>query len=272
MSGFNLPALPGNEGLRRQLASREELSHAYILSGPPGSGKGALATLLAQAMVCSSQGPRPCLGCAPCRKAAAGIHPDVVRVAPAEGKRDIVVDQIRALRSDAYVRPNEAPRKVYLIENAPAMNPSAQNALLKVLEEGPPYAAFLLLADNAGLLLPTIRSRCEILNLAPAPGGEGAACTEEGDRLARLLLTGTERELLEYTISLEKLDREDFAALLDAACAALAGRAKGEAGLRPRALRAADLLKTLRAASAFHVGGGHLCGWLAAALFSDLQI
>ncbi len=56
---------------------------------------------------------------------------------------------------------------MYIIDDAPSMNPSAQNALLKVLEEGPPYAAFLLLADNAGMLLPTIRSRCEILSLAP---------------------------------------------------------------------------------------------------------
>ena len=95
MSGFkfNLGALPGNGALARQLSAKESLSHAYILSGPPGSGKHALAVLLAQAMVCAAPGDWPCLDCPACRKAAAGIHPDVTTVAPAEGKRDIVVEQ-----------------------------------------------------------------------------------------------------------------------------------------------------------------------------------
>ena len=77
--------------------------------------------------------------------------------------------QIRALRADAYIRPNEAGRKVYLLERAHTMNPSAQNAMLKLLEEGPPYAAFLLLTENAAALLPTVRSRCETLTLSPVP-------------------------------------------------------------------------------------------------------
>ena len=269
MSGFkfNLGALPGNGALARQLSAKESLSHAYILSGPPGSGKHALAVLLAQAMVCAAPGERPCLHCPACRKAAAGIHPDVTTVAPAEGKRDIVVEQIRALRSDAYIRPNEAPRKVYIIEDAPAMNPSAQNALLKVLEEGPPYAAFLLLADNAGLLLPTIRSRCETLHLIPpADGPEEAGPGAE--ELAGLLLAGTELALMEKCAGLEKLDREALTALLDGTAAALTRRAEEDPAAAPRALAAADLVKKLRAAAAFYVGGGHLCGWLCAALFA----
>lgn len=265
LNGFNLSTLPGNPGVRRQLAVRDSLSHAYILSGPPGAGKHDLALLLAQAMVCASPGARPCLQCAGCRKAAGGVHPDVTRIAPPEGKRDIVVDQIRTLRADAYVRPNEAGRKVYLIEDAPAMNLSAQNALLKVLEEGPPYAAFLLLADNAGMLLPTIRSRCETLSLAP-PEKLDPACGEEADKLARLLLEGGERELFELCVSMEKLDREELANLLDGASAALGMQMKSNLNLAPRALAACDLLQKLRNAAGFYVGGGHLCGWLAAAM------
>ena len=266
MSGFNLAALPGNPGIRRQLAARASLSHAYILSGPPGSGKHDLALILAQAMVCTAPGGgRPCLQCSGCRKAAGGIHPDVVRIAPPEGKRDIVVDQIRALRTDAYIKPNEAGRKVYLIEDAPAMNPSAQNALLKVLEEGPPYAAFLLLADNAGMLLPTIRSRCETLALAP-PEEAAPAYSEAADRLARLLLEGGERELLEHCAALEALSREELAGLLDSTAAALGARLKTDLSEAPRALAACDLLKKLRDAAGFYVGNGHLCGWLAAAM------
>ena len=90
---------------------------------------------------------------------------------PAEGK-PITVDQVRQLRADAYIRPNEGERKVYLLEGADRMNASAQNAMLKLLEEGPAYAAFLLLAENGGGVLQTVRSRCEELSLTPVPPGE----------------------------------------------------------------------------------------------------
>ena len=152
---MELSQLIGNESLKRQLnleTGRRGLSHAYILCGPAGSGKRTLAGLLAAALVCAQpEEARPCLRCAACRKAMGGIHPDIVRVG-SDGK-DITVAQVRSLRSDAYIRPNEAPRKVYIIENAQRMNPSAQNAMLKLLEEGPAYGAFLLLTDNAAALL-----------------------------------------------------------------------------------------------------------------------
>ena len=125
------------------------------------------------AMVCSApMDSRPCGECTPCKKVLRGIHPDVqVFSGPGEGK-PITVDQIRQLRADAYVRPNEGERKVYWLEGADRMNPSAQNAMLKLLEEGPPYAAFLLLAENSGGVLQTICSRCEELPLSPVPPGE----------------------------------------------------------------------------------------------------
>ena len=159
---MNLTRLAGNAPLKRQLeleTARRGLSHAYILSGPAGSGKRTLAGLLAAALVCDRRGGAlPCLSCAGCRKAEGGIHPDIVRVGD-DGK-DISVAQVRALRADAYIRPNEAERKVYILENAQTMNASAQNALLKLLEEGPAYASFLLVTDQAGALLDTVRSLC----------------------------------------------------------------------------------------------------------------
>ena len=135
---MNLTRLAGNGPLKRQLeleTARRGLSHAYILSGPAGSGKRTLAGLLAAALVCTGGGERPCLSCPGCRKALAGIHPDIVRAGD-DGK-DISVAQVRQLRADAYIRPNEADRKIYILENAQTMNPSAQNAMLKLLEEGP---------------------------------------------------------------------------------------------------------------------------------------
>ena len=165
-----LEVLAGNPQAKHRLSAGRGLSHAYILSGPAGSGKHTLAGLLARALVCSGKGEAPCGACPDCRKAAAGIHPDVITIGE-EGK-DINVAMVRALRSDAYIRPNEAPRKVYLLPNAHTMNQSAQNAMLKLLEEGPAYAVFLLLAENGGGLLQTVRSRCEELDLVPVPPAE----------------------------------------------------------------------------------------------------
>ena len=156
-----LSQLAGNPGLKDQLAARlagGQLSHAFILSGPVGSGRHTLAAILAAAMVCTGGGSRPCGSCSGCKKARAGIHPDIITIAPEEGKKDFSVEQVRHLRSDAWVRPNEADRKVYVLEEADRLNASAQNAMLKLLEEGPAYAAFLLLTQQAGALLPTIRT------------------------------------------------------------------------------------------------------------------
>ena len=208
---------------------------------------------LARALVCSGRGEAPCGACPDCRKAAAGVHPDVITIG--EAGKDISVAMVRALRSDAYIRPNEAPRKVYLLPDAHTMNQSAQNALLKLLEEGPPYAAFLLLAENAGAILPTVRSRCETLTLSPVTEaeartaliarfpdrpaqeiadaarrcegviGRGIALLEGGGRtrevqdqaarLAALLLEGPELTALEFCTGLEKWEREDLCALLE---------------------------------------------------------
>lgn len=172
---MELSALKGNEKIKEQLSQQERgrgLSHAYIISGPAGSGRHVLARLLAGGMLCTSKGEKPCGRCGPCLKVDKGIHPDLsVVTGPGEGK-PITVDQIRALRSDAHIRPNEGERKVYLFHNAQDMTPAAQNALLKLLEEGPAYAAFLLLAENPGAVLTTIRSRCEGAALTPVTAAE----------------------------------------------------------------------------------------------------
>ena len=170
---MDLSALAGNAHVKAVLSQQEGgrgLSHAYIISGPAGSGRHTLARLLCGAMLCDVSGTeRPCGCCAPCRKVFSGVHPDVTVISGPGEEKPITVDQIRALRSDAYIRPNEGERKIYLLEQADRMNQSAQNAMLKLLEEGPSYAVFLLLAENGGGLLQTVRSRCEELDLVPVP-------------------------------------------------------------------------------------------------------
>ncbi|HJC40615.1 MAG TPA: DNA polymerase III subunit [Candidatus Intestinimonas pullistercoris] len=297
-----LEALCGNVQVKRRLSSGRGLSHAYLLSGPAGCGKRTLAGLLSQALVCSGAGEVPCGACDHCRKAAAGVHPDILRVG-SDGK-DITVSQVREVRSDAYIRPNEAGRKVYILENAQTMNGSAQNALLKLLEEGPAYAAFLLLSDNAGAMLPTVRSRCELLTLSPVTpaeaeawllrrfpdlpreqildaarrcegvlgravawleggGQEAEEVRSAGAELARLLLSGPEGALLEYCVGLEKWERDALGELLDETVQQL--RVGLSSGWDPRRVMAlVDHLRKLRAALPYNVGAGHLAGWLCA--------
>lgn len=264
---MNLTDLPIVEGVRRRLESAtSRLSHAYIISGPPGSGKHALADRLAAAYVCSGAGEKPCGVCPGCKKAKGNIHPDIVRLTVPEGKRSILVEQVRGLRADAYVRPNEAERKVFLIEEAQAMNESAQNALLKVLEDGPGYLSFLLLTENPQQLLPTIRSRCENLSLVrpdedtPEPDGELRRMAEE---LAALMSGGNELALAEYTVGLEnkKWDKEELLAFFGELEAALRARLPAQ----PRqVLPLLERLRQIRLAIPLNVGTGHLFGWLAA--------
>ena len=172
---MDLSTLAGNPRIRQMLENRRGgLPHVCLISGSALSGRHTLARLLCAAMVCqdSREENRPCRTCSQCKKVLAGIHPDVSFVTgEAEGK-PITVNQIRTLRADAYVRPNEGRRKVYVLEGAGEMRAEAQNAMLKLLEEGPEYAAFLLICENPGAVLQTIRSRCEQLPLSPVSPGE----------------------------------------------------------------------------------------------------
>ena len=141
--------------------------HAYIISGPAGENRLDFAIRLAAEMVCSGEGNGPCGKCRDCRKAFERIHPDIIIATREKDKREITVNQIRELRQDAFIMPNEAERKVYIIEDADTMNTSAQNAILKTLEEPPAYAAFILLAENSDKLLSTVQSRCREMFLVP---------------------------------------------------------------------------------------------------------
>ena len=264
----DLNRLPVAEGVRRRLQSAlGRLSHAYIISGASRGETTAVAEFLAAALVCSGQGQRPCGLCSHCRKVDGGIHPDVIRVSIPEDKRSISVDQIRTMRADAYVRPNEADRKVFIIEDAQTMKDEAQNALLKVLEDGPSYAAFLLLTEHPQQLLATIRSRCEQLSLT-AQTSERAAKLDAEQRqsahdLVRLLLSREQNELAlaEAAVALErkKWEKDILLAILDEVEEALRTQLSAHPA---RVLPVLERLRTVRAATTFHIGTGHLFGWL----------
>ena len=148
------------ENLRRSL-KQGHISHFYLISGPIGSGKHTLAQLLAAAILCRGE-DKPCLSCPACRKVTGMLHPDLITVEDPEHK-NVAVKIVRQFREDVFIRPNEAEFKIYLFPQE--LGTEGQNALLKILEEPPPYAVFILLTDNPEKLLPTVRSRCTELSL-----------------------------------------------------------------------------------------------------------
>lgn len=168
---MKLAALLGNDTLKQRLSALQakgKLTHSFLLTGPEGSGRHTLARILCAAMQCTAPGERPCGVCRSARKVLDGAHPDICIVDDPE-KKTIPVKLVRDACIDLYIRPNEGQRKIYLFPRAQDLNQQGQNVLLKSIEEPPPYGTFLLLAEHAEQLLPTIRSRCVELRLSPLP-------------------------------------------------------------------------------------------------------
>ena len=240
----------------RELAAKDRLSHAWLLLGEAAEAREALARFTAQALLCSGPGEKPCGVCPNCRKVLKGIHPDLIRVERDPDRRDITVNQARDLRQEAWVAPNEAGRKVFLIPEADSMNLNAQNALLKVLEEPPATAAFLLLGKTAGAFLPTVRSRCQTLRAAQE-ADEAAA------KLAEAFIRGDRLAWAAAAFPCEKLDRAKFDALAEAVHTAAALRARAGGGeTRRRALALAGLTEQVQEMRRVNVSPGHCLGWL----------
>ena len=169
-----------------RFADAGQIRHAYIVSSPSQEEGFQVALRIAQAAVCQGAPPLPCGRCNACRKAGDGKHPDVSVIErltndAGKKKREIVVDQVREAAADAVVLPNEASRKVYLFKEAEWMNPEAQNAALKFLEEPPNGAVIVLCVSNPGRLLPTVRSRCVEINSSAESETEKSAMAVLGE-------------------------------------------------------------------------------------------
>ena len=147
--------------------------HALILEGEDGLGKKTLARLLATALVCRSE-DKPCMSCPQCHKAMSGIHPDIIEHTATGGKDSFKVDTVRDIISDVYMSPNEADCKVYILGNVHKMSASAQNAFLKILEEPPEYAVFIMTVQSKSLMLETVLSRSVVFSLEGVDADEGA--------------------------------------------------------------------------------------------------
>jgi len=188
------------------------LSHAYITDE-------SFADTLATAVVCSNRnGKRPCMTCTDCKKAARRIHPDIIEIGKLEDKLIITVDQIRALKKDVYILPNDSMQKAYVIKSADTMNTNAQNAFLQILEEPPKHAVFILCTENPAALLPTVRSRCVELKHQHSIDHADGTDTQEHEELISNLINAIKSDnikLMECMFQIDKLDRQALSFFLE---------------------------------------------------------
>ena len=193
----------GNLPLKQKLLDdilQKKLSHAYILEGAAGTGKHTVALRIAAALSCEGSSdpslPLPCMRCAACRKILGGSSPDVIYVNRKE-KATLGVEEIREVRADVYIPPNDLEVKLYIIEDAHLMTPQAQNALLLTLEEPPSYVLFLLLCESAAPLLETVRSRAPTLRTRPVEYAEIKAYLQRASEDFKTLQREAPQELEE---------------------------------------------------------------------------
>lgn len=251
----------------------EKRTHAVILSGG-GEVTKERARTLAAALLCQGTGEKPCRVCRHCRKVFRGdfpgIHPDVAAVergfnTAGKLRREITVDQIRALVEDASVLPNEAEHKVYILPEADTMNIAAQNAFLKLLEEPPAFVSFLLCAENPMALLETVRSRCaeERVGTRDREADREILLRAQGFLEAR----GDRLALLRWSLTMEKLmDKPGGGALLleiVGCIRALAVRAVPTEEI----LFLEDFLARAEEYLRANVGGKHVTGYLSTYVF-----
>ena len=301
---------PALERIRRA-AARGTLSHAVLITGDGDRWEAARYTAAAfqctgggspaddgmsagtAAFQCTNETSKPCGRCEGCRKTARDIHPDIITVRDPDHK-NIAVDIVRGIRADAWIRPGEGARKVYLFPDCTLLTEQDQNVLLKVVEEGPRYAAFVFCAESPVSVLQTIRSRCVELKLT---GGAGAASAEPmagqetGAELCRCVLDGG-TALTEWAIRQEspgdakkRISRDalgdaltwSYGAFAAALILLYGGRDSGAYGGTPRLLagrltrkqlvRAVEILDGCRReCAAYNIGPAHLLGALAADL------
>ena len=266
----------------REAAGRGTLSHALLFTG--SGDRAGLARYAAAAMECTADRGQPCGVCPACRKVGQDIHPDVITVRDPDHK-NIAVDVVRSIRADAYIRPNEGRRKVYLFPDCALLTEQDQNVLLKIVEEGPPYAAFLFCAENPSQVLQTLRSRCVEVKIRPGTEEDGEP-SEAAEALCRAIGSRRRGAVAELAVRLEKkkMDREALAAMLErsrasfaAALLSLYGRQPGEMDreiapflaknlTKTQIMSTIELLQKYHGECAYNVGPGHVLGALAAEL------
>lgn len=219
---MNFGKLQLKDELKKNLAAAVDagtLSHAVLLTGGTVKERRDLAILLAQATLCE-QNPRPCLTCTVCKKIKNGTHPDIFILSGETGKpKSIKISAIRDIRERAGILPNEASFQIFIILEASGMGEEAQNALLKILEEPPKTARFILASRSRDDFRPTILSRVTVFAIREDSGQaagekENPKAVKAANEILEALLTKNEYKILLSTGALEK-DRKSYKAALE---------------------------------------------------------
>lgn len=155
------------------------VTHSYIFEGDAGLGKVETAAYFAASLLCENKSECPCGECDSCRQISNNNNPDLksysLKQLVERDKKSIGVGEIRSVIEDVYTKPFKSEYKVYIIEDGDALTNEAQNAMLKVLEEPPEYAVFIMCVTAPGKILPTVQSRCRVIKFYPASEAEAAS-------------------------------------------------------------------------------------------------
>ena len=160
----------GQEHIKEHLQNAirtKKVSHAYIINGERHAGKEFIAGIFAMALQCENGDIQPCQKCHSCTQALSKNNPDIIRLVHEKTNTISVEDIRKQINSDISIKPYSGPYKIYIVNEGEKMTIQAQNALLKTLEEPPAYGIILILTANKNALLPTVVSRCVVLNMKP---------------------------------------------------------------------------------------------------------
>lgn len=171
------------------LAKDGRFPHALLLEGENKAQQTALIKQIAAAVFCRDRANAPCGVCNDCHKVQENIHPDLLIYGEEGGIKSFHIDVIREIRMSAYILPNDAEKKIYVLYDGQNMTIQAQNALLKLVEEPPAHCIFILTCDNRSKLLPTILSRVMLISR----DGEKETCNEDITKDAMELLSALAR-------------------------------------------------------------------------------
>jgi DNA polymerase III delta' subunit len=194
----------GNSQVKKILRlalQKNRLPNSLLFYGPEGVGKRSLALSLAKAVNCERRRDDACGECTTCLAISGGRFPDVQEIKPSG--QVIKVEYVREMRQVAYMRPMVGRKRVFIISEADKMNDESSNTVLKILEEPPLFSHFILVTDNPHLILPTIKSRCQVLQFVPVGREEIASalvekgCGEDRARIISLFVRGNLEEALD---------------------------------------------------------------------------
>ena len=154
----------------QRVVQRDRLAHAYLFAGPSGVGKRLFALEFAQALLCENSPPdklEACDRCPACALVQAGNHPDLFIAGRLEESLELKIETVREFRENFALKPARGRGRVAILDDADFMNEESANCLLKTLEEPPPRSVLILIGTSPDRQLPTIVSRCQMVNFSP---------------------------------------------------------------------------------------------------------